>query len=52
MKNIFFIVLVIFVASCAKDTPKTAEDDLKEVYKTHGGLDAWKKTKILSFKIS
>ena len=49
MKKLFLLTLIIVAASCAKETPKTAEDNLKEVFETHGGLDAWKSAKILSF---
>jgi hypothetical protein len=57
MKKIVLFLLIVLVISCKNEAKSTTvkkeilPDELAKVLEKHGGLDTWKKAKILSFNI-
>lgn len=62
MKNVILIAIFFTIISCKNETNKTTQkeekqivkkenfpDELGKVFKTHGGIDTWRKVRILSF---
>lgn len=63
MKNVFLLLIITMIVSCKSETKKEASkkeavkeikkesfpDELGKVFQRHGGIDVWRKAKIMSF---